>query len=261
MSRFLQASPAIIAAMALLASLQSIVDVHFGVGIIDREYAVAAVAVVALRCVAVTKRIYLAMEGLRIGFQIVFMATAAGMNNAELERLYRCIGNAVRSVAVGAYRRLWTVFLQHLPAVHRGGVLFQLIGMTFFAAGFWNGQMPCTAVFAALGRHIKSVGVVTVVATCIDPCGVVSVLTRVECILVCLDVVYDDTQSCFFFGLVFFPGGFPQIGMALHTAYGLGFAFLMRLAAVFNALMASYALHSGVHALAVRELFDRPHGS
>jgi len=25
--------------------------------------------------------------------------------------------------------------------------------------------------------------------------------------------------------------------MALHTAYGLGFAFLMRLAAVFNALM------------------------
>ena len=128
--------------VALLACLQPVLGTDLGVGIVDLEDAMAAVTVEALGGGGIAQRIDLAMVGVAVGFQVVFMATAAFFREGQLDRAGRGVADAVRGMAVDAHRRLQIVLLVERLAMHGAVVFLQFVAMALLAANIGHGPAP-----------------------------------------------------------------------------------------------------------------------
>ena len=98
--------------MALLAGLQTVGRINGRARIVDTLDRMVAVAVEAFGGVGEAERVDLAVVSPLVGRQLLLVAAAAVLGDQKLCLVEERILNVVRSVAVGADRRLWVAALQ-----------------------------------------------------------------------------------------------------------------------------------------------------
>ena len=95
--------------------------------------AVATVTIKTLGRVGITQGVYLSMVGLGVGLQALGVAAAAVFGDRQFGGVIRRICDVVCAMAIGANRSGRIPVIQHRSAVHRGRVLFALLGVTLAA--------------------------------------------------------------------------------------------------------------------------------
>ena len=184
--------------MALFASLQAIVGVHFRLGVIHLQDAMAAVAIVTLGRIRIAQSGNLAVIGVAVGREVFLVATSAILHDQKLGRILGRVGDVMRGMAVRAGCRLGIVLTHDFGAMHRLCIGLELLGMALLAANLRYRQVPLSALGGAARRYIEIVRIVTVVTSRVRKCFVVRARPGVIGLLVRLDILYHHSQSCFF---------------------------------------------------------------
>ena len=212
----------LLATVAGLAGLQSVVGVHLGLRLIGLADAMAAMAVVALGGVGIPQRVDLAVVGGLVGGVLVLVAVAAVGGDRQLDRPRRGVAHPVRAVAVGTHGRLGVAFVDRFLAVHRTRVVLDRLFVAVGPAQRRAVQSPLRVSRAVLGRDVEAVRVVAVVATGV---GLASVLLAAPCVIggaIGVDVLDDRAQPgsgrCGLVGL----RGVPQLLVAVGAAGASG---------------------------------------